>query len=207
MAPAAATHHSSQRGEWRDLYEAPRGQRTASAEATYDALRSQTTSVAGDTEFFSLYAEELGGTRPDRLYEVRPPQRENQLVEGVPAPGLADPRTGYRSAQDLVYTPSSSQAPCALRGADGRTVGGSADDYILLFVTWDYGAETWTLKFLLVVEVVSVSEVLKVSQDRVQQRLVKHGVFQQRLPSRSLTLLFRVVTELFILHRHLPFCR
>ena len=33
----------------------------ASAEATYDALRSQTTSVAGDTEFFSLYEEELGG--------------------------------------------------------------------------------------------------------------------------------------------------
>ena len=83
------------------------GQRTASAEATYDALRSQTASVAGDTEFFSLYEEELGGTRPDRLYEVRPqdrvqrrtmeqivdhtlfvptldvpvPQMENQLVE------------------------------------------------------------------------------------------------------------------------------
>ena len=83
------------------------GQRTASAEATNDALRSQTTSVAGDTEFFSLFEEELGGTRPDRLLEVRPqgrvqrhtveqivdspqvvpsldvpvPQRENQLVE------------------------------------------------------------------------------------------------------------------------------
>ena len=107
MALAAATHHSAQRGEWRDLHEAPRGQRTASAEATNDALRSQTTSVAGDTAFFSLYEEELGGTRPDRLYEVRPqerdqrhtveqivdspqvvpsldvpvPQRENQLVE------------------------------------------------------------------------------------------------------------------------------
>ena len=86
---------------------APRGQTTARAEATYDALRSQTTSVAGDTEFFSLYEEELGGTRPDRLFEVRPqdrdqrrtmeqvvdsslvvpsldfpvPQRENQLME------------------------------------------------------------------------------------------------------------------------------
>ena len=62
MALAAATHHSAQRGEWRDLNEAPRGQ----------SLRSQMTSVAGDTEFFSLYEEELGGTRPDRLYEVRP---------------------------------------------------------------------------------------------------------------------------------------
>ena len=93
---AVATHHS-----------ALRRQKTATAEATNDALRSQTTSVAGDTEFFSLYEEELGGTRPDRLYEVRPqdrvlrctveqivdntlivpsldvpvPQMENQLVE------------------------------------------------------------------------------------------------------------------------------
>ena len=41
MALAAATHHSAQRGEWRDLHEAPRGQRTASAEATYDALRCE----------------------------------------------------------------------------------------------------------------------------------------------------------------------
>ena len=107
MTLAAAAHHSAQRGEWRELHEAPRGQRTASAEATNDDLRSQTTSVAGDTEFFSLYEEELGGTRLDRLYEVRPqgrvqrrtveqivdttlivplldvpvPQRENQLVE------------------------------------------------------------------------------------------------------------------------------
>ena len=40
----------------------------------------------------------------------------------MPAPGLADPRTGYRSAQDLVYTPSSPQAR-SLCGADGRTVG------------------------------------------------------------------------------------
>ena len=68
-----------QRGEWRDLNEAPGGQRTASAEATCDALRSQTTSVAGDTEFFSLYEEELGGTRPDRLYEVRPQERVQRL--------------------------------------------------------------------------------------------------------------------------------
>ena len=28
MALAVATHHSAQRGEWRDLNEAPRGQRT-----------------------------------------------------------------------------------------------------------------------------------------------------------------------------------
>ena len=81
MALAAATHHSAQRGEWRDLNEAPRGQRTASAEAMYDALRSQTTSVAGDTEFFSLYEEELGSTRRDRLYEVRPQDRVQRTVD------------------------------------------------------------------------------------------------------------------------------
>ena len=61
MALAEARHHT-----------APRGQRTASAEATYDALRSQMTTVAGDTEFYSLSEDELGGTRPDRLFEVRP---------------------------------------------------------------------------------------------------------------------------------------
>ena len=88
-------------------YNALRSQKTARAEATNNAPRSQMSSVAGDTELFSLYEDELGGTRPDRLYEVRPqerdqrhtveqivdspqvvpsldvpvPQRENQLVE------------------------------------------------------------------------------------------------------------------------------
>ena len=64
----------------------------------------------------------------------------------------------------------------------------------------------WTFQFRRVVEVVSVSEVFKVSQDRVQQRTVEQ-ISQQRLPSRTLTFQFRVVTELFFLHRHLPFCR
>ena len=66
MALAEARHHT------------PRGQTTARAEATYDALRSQTTSVAGDTEFFSLYEEELGGTRLDWLFEVRPQDRDQR---------------------------------------------------------------------------------------------------------------------------------
>ena len=39
---------------------APRGQNTARSEATF---RSQRTSVAGDTELFSLFEEELGSTR------------------------------------------------------------------------------------------------------------------------------------------------
>ena len=61
MALAEARHHN-----------APRGQMTVRAEATYDALRSQRDSVARDTEFFSLYEDELGGTLPDRLACVRP---------------------------------------------------------------------------------------------------------------------------------------
>ena len=145
-ALAAALHHSRDVGP-----------------VTYNALRSQTTSVAGDTEFFSLYEEELGGTRPDRLYEVRTqervqrrtveqivdntlflptldvpvPQMENQLVEASRCPHS---RAGYRSAQNLLF-PSISQAPCAFRGADGRTVGGSADDRFLLLVARACGAE------------------------------------------------------------------
>ena len=43
----------------------------------------------------------------------------------VPAPRFAHPRVSYRSAQDLFFTPSLSQAPGS-RGADGGTVGGSA---------------------------------------------------------------------------------
>ena len=94
--------------------------------------------VAGDTEFFLLYEEELGRTRPDRLFEVRPqerdqrrtvvqivdspqvvpsldvpvPQMENQLVEVCRQLDTHIPRAGYRSAQDLLF-PSFSQAPCA----------------------------------------------------------------------------------------------
>ena len=66
-------------------------------------------------------------------------------------------RAGYRSAQDLFF-PSFSQAPCAFRGADGGTVGGSADDHILLFVARVCGAErghsrTLTFQFLVVAEI------------------------------------------------------
>ena len=76
MALAAALHHSRDVGPV--TYNALQSQKTARAEATCDALRSQTTSVAGNTEFFSLYEEELGGTRPDRLYEVRPQERDQR---------------------------------------------------------------------------------------------------------------------------------
>ena len=73
MALAAAIHHSRDVGPV--TYNALRSQKTARAEATNNALRSQMSSVAGDTELFSLYEDELGGTRPDRLYEVKSQKR------------------------------------------------------------------------------------------------------------------------------------
>ena len=44
--------------------------------------------MAGDTEFFSLYEEELGGTRPDQLFEVRPQERDQRrtVVQIVDSP-------------------------------------------------------------------------------------------------------------------------
>ena len=53
-------------------------------------------SVAGDTEPFSLYEDELWGSRPDRLYEVRPQERVQrrtvqQIVDIAPLPTLDDP--------------------------------------------------------------------------------------------------------------------
>ena len=86
MALAEARHHT-----------APRGQRTARAEATYDALRSQMTSVAGDTEIYSLFEDELGGTRPDRLFEVRP---QESGISGAPWCRLS---TARRSRRRLTF--------------------------------------------------------------------------------------------------------
>ena len=166
MALAVATHHSAQRGEWRDLYEAPWGQRTASAESTYDALQSQTTSVARHTEFFSLYEEELGSTRPDRLCEVRPqdrvhrraeeqivdstlivqsldvlePQMENQLVEVCWQLGTHVPEQAIEVPKISSTPRHSRRRRVRFAGADGRTVG-SADDHIQLFVARACGAE------------------------------------------------------------------
>ena len=86
MALAAALHHSRDVGPV--TYNALRSQKTARAEATNNAPRSQMSSVAGDTEFFSLFEDELGSTRPDRLYEVRPQERDQrhtveQIVDTV----------------------------------------------------------------------------------------------------------------------------
>ena len=60
---------------------------------------------------------------------------------GVLAARCSHPLAGYRSAQDLIFIPSLSQAPCAFRAADGGTVGGSAYDRTFFFVAWAGGAE------------------------------------------------------------------
>ena len=58
-ALAAALHHSRDVGPGTN--DAPRGQTTAR--------------VTMESELFQLYEEELGGTRLDRLSDVRPPER------------------------------------------------------------------------------------------------------------------------------------
>ena len=65
-------------------YNALRSQKTARAEATNYAPWSQKHSVAGDTEFFLLYEEELSGGRRALLVEVRPQDRvKRHTVEHI----------------------------------------------------------------------------------------------------------------------------
>ena len=72
MALAVATHHSAQRGEWGDLNEAPRGQRTASARATNVTSKER---VAGDAVYFELFDEDTAGLRPGPVLDPRPQER------------------------------------------------------------------------------------------------------------------------------------
>ena len=74
-ALAAALHHSRDVGPGTN--DAPRGQTTARE--------------TEEPELFTLFEEELGGTRPDRLSDVRPQERvQRRTVEQlvVAAPGL-----------------------------------------------------------------------------------------------------------------------
>ena len=80
------------------------------------------------------------------------------------------PRAGYRSAQDLIFFPSFSQSPCAFRGADGGTVGGSAYDDILLFVAWACGAERGHSSTSRSWRWCRCQRSSRVSQDRIQPR-------------------------------------
>ena len=74
-----ATHHSAPRSGWPGSHDAPRGQ--------------ETTSVREDPELFTLFEEELGGCRPDKLAAVSEPQ--GSLPRGariLSAPLLCVPR-------------------------------------------------------------------------------------------------------------------
>ena len=61
---AAALHHSSFRGAGPETYDASRSQMTANSRE--------------DSVFFDLYDEDTKGTRPDRLFEVRPQERDQR---------------------------------------------------------------------------------------------------------------------------------
>ena len=84
------------------------------------------------------------------------------------APALG--RAGHRRAQ-VLSPPDSSTLP-ASSTAESRTVGGGADDHILLFFTAaDCRAAHRQFQFLMIVVASAVEEAFKVSlRDRVQQR-------------------------------------
>ena len=62
MELAAALHHSSFQGAGPETYDASRSQMTANSRE--------------DSVFFHLYDEDTEGARPDRLFEVRPQERD-----------------------------------------------------------------------------------------------------------------------------------
>ena len=61
MELTAALHHSAFKGAAPETHDAPRSQKTVNSKR--------------EAELFSLFEEELGGTRPDRLSDVRPQER------------------------------------------------------------------------------------------------------------------------------------
>ena len=61
MELTAALHHSAFKGAGPETHDAPRSQKTVNSKR--------------EAELFSLLEEELGGTRPDRLSDVRPQER------------------------------------------------------------------------------------------------------------------------------------
>ena len=122
MAPAERTHHSS------------RGQKVART-GVWGREMNYTATIRDhpppQPELFSLYEEEPGGSRPDRLSEVTPQDRDlrrtgDQFVDAVPGlPALDVPVPQMVSAQDVDAYPLPSH--CSLRAADSGTVGGSPE--------------------------------------------------------------------------------
>ena len=103
-----STHHSAPRGGWPGTHDASQGQ--------------ETTSVREDPELFTLFEEELGGCRPDRLAAVSEPQ--GSLPRGVrtlSAPLLCVPRLG----EGCVAVDSSELAFLEEKGGGGGEEDGS----------------------------------------------------------------------------------
>ena len=66
--------------------------------------------MAGDTEFFSLYEEELGGTRPDRLAVVRPQVRfQRHTLEHVADVCPSVQTLGTMLSEQVIDVPKISQ--------------------------------------------------------------------------------------------------
>ena len=167
--------------------------------------------MAGDTEFFLLYEEELGGTRPDRLYEVRPQARDQRRTVAqiavytliVPSLDVPVPQR-YADSSILLFPSRLSTCPrsplpaslavavCVSRSRR-RNSWWKCRRSILTPRCTGLWSRTWTFQFLMVV-IASVVVFSVYTQDRVQQRLVEHGIFH------------RVIAEFFILHRRLPVC-
>ena len=108
MALAVATHHSAQRGEWRDLKEAPRRPRTASAEATNVSSKER---VAWDAVYFELFDEDTAGLRPEPVLDPRPQERvlqrtvehEDVICHFVQILDAPVPQLGEQLGEQLVH--------------------------------------------------------------------------------------------------------
>ena len=152
MALAAAIHHS------RDVGPRARGWVRS---ALHGEDREAPTSQEPGTQHFFLDDDsvpELGGTRPDRLFEVRPQERDqrhtvDQIVDAVPGLPTLDVPVPLMVEQlvDVLQFFDARRAqdhhrahPAANRGsraAAGGAAGGSADDRIIFLVAADYGAD------------------------------------------------------------------
>ena len=132
--------------------------------------------------------------------DVPVPQRENQLVEACRHLDLPIP-------EQAIVVPKISSTPCPPRRLRVRFAEQMAEQLVEVPTIISYSSLRGIMEQNVDIPVphgrggrVGVRS-LQGFQDRVQQRIVEQ-ISQQRLPSRTLTFQFRVVTELFILHRH-----
>ena len=205
MALAAALHHSRDVGPV--TYNALRSQKTARAEATCDA----TTSVAGDTEFFSLYEEELGGTRPDRLYEVRPQERdqrrtvEQNVDTALFLPSLDVPVP--QMANQLLEVCRQLDTPIPEQVIEVPKISSSRQSHRRRVRFAEQTAE----QLVEVPTIISYSSLRGIVEQNVdipaplgrgRLHLVEQ-IIVQGLPSKSLTFQLRVVAKIFLLQRRL----